>query len=141
VAGLQDSVVQALLSLHVVVLVVSHWPEAGLHASVVQRLLSLHVVVPVLAQIPVAGLQDSVVQRLLSVQGITGLLHAAAPCNAGSQTSFVHRLLSLQRTTGVLFGVVALAPGVFPITSWTTPPVYTAFATTKPLTMSEVSTV
>jgi hypothetical protein len=45
VAGLQDSVVQALLSLHVTVVSVVQRPVAGLQDSVVQALLSLHVTV------------------------------------------------------------------------------------------------
>jgi hypothetical protein len=45
VAGLQDSVVQALLSSHCVVVSVVHRPVSGLQDSVVQALLSLHCVV------------------------------------------------------------------------------------------------
>jgi hypothetical protein len=60
-------VVQALLSEHGAVLSVKTQPVAGLHESVVQTLLSLQTI-GVLTQAPVEGLHESAVQALLSLQ-------------------------------------------------------------------------
>ena len=85
----------ALLSLHKLLLGINwHCPFAGLQESVVQAILSLHVIV-VPPQIPL--LQESpVVHKLLSLQLIpllnVGLLHIPL---AVLQLSVVHILLSL----------------------------------------------
>src|SRR5262245_10855133 len=50
------------------VLVIWHCPVAGMQVSVVHALLSLQLTVPVVSHSPVVGLQTSVVHRLPSLQ-------------------------------------------------------------------------
>src|SRR2546426_4054148 len=88
VAGLQVSVVHAVLSLQV--MGVKTHPVAGLQVSVVHALLSLQVMG--VKTHPVAGLQVSVVHALLSLQ----VMGVKTQPMAGSQVSVVHALLSVQ---------------------------------------------
>src|SRR5881397_1303803 len=88
VAGLQVSVVHALLSLQV--MGVKTHPVAVLQVSVVHALLSLQVMG--VKTHPVAGLQVSLVQALLSLQVMGVNTHPVAVL----QVSVVHALLSLQ---------------------------------------------
>src|SRR5262245_49119294 len=93
VAGSQESVVHALLSLQLFC-----WPGTQApfeHWSpTVQALLSLHgLLFAMKMQLPLLRLQESVVHALLSLH-ILGVLEQAPV--AGSQLSVVHALLSLQ---------------------------------------------
>jgi hypothetical protein len=88
-------VVQALLSSQLAELLAKVQPDAGLHESVVQGLLSLHVSAPEPTQAPFWQ-TSAVVQALLSLQAAE-LGEKTHPAS-GSHVSLVHGLLSLQRS-------------------------------------------
>ena len=125
------------------VFVVSHWPVAGLQASVVQALLSLHVdVVPVFAQSRSPGCRRPSCRALLSVQGIGGKLQAAAPCARRiADVGRAEVVVVAEDDRRALRRVRARRPACCPGVSCATPPVYCAVAVMRPPTMSPAVTV